>query len=152
MLRERDDEKGAQTMRSKFFHALIAAFGGAFVVSPALAQAESPVETAGISLIEASLDRIATEQGVLGFARELAAMNDLSGAATSLEAFLITHEASEAVRTEYAVTLCRLDDIEAGKFEGAKLLSMKASSQSIEAVTAACGQLTDPAQLAQSGE
>jgi hypothetical protein len=126
--------------------------GAAFVGSPAQAQADFPDETARASVIEASLDRLSTEQGVLGFAGDLAAMNDLSGAATALEAFLLANENSEAVRTQYAVTLCRLDDVEAGKFEGAKLLSMKASTRSIDAVTAACGQLTDPAKLARGEE
>ena len=139
-------------MRAKFFSAFLAFVGGACLVPAAQAQSEFPLEAARIAVIEASLDSIATEAGVLGFARELTAINDLTGAASSLEAFLLANEKSEAVRVEYAVTLCRLDDMEAGKFEGAKLLSMKASAQSIEAVTAACGQLPDPAQLTLSGE
>ncbi len=137
---------------AKICSAFLAVAGAACLVPAAQAQSEFPAETARVAGIEASIDSVATEAGVLNFARELEAASDLSGAASALEAFLIANENSETVRAQYAVTLCHLDDIEAGKFEGAKLLAMKASAQSIEAVTAACGELPDLAKMALSEE
>lgn len=139
-------------MTNSHLYSLLVLLGGSLLATPAVAQTGFPDEAARVRAIEADVDRIATEPGVLAYARELAAANDLSGAASTLEAFLIANENSEAVRAEYAVTLCRLDDIEAGKFEGAKLVSMNASAQTMNAVTAACGQLPDLTNLALSGE
>ena len=139
-------------MTKSHFHSFMVLLGGSLLATPAAAQTGFPDEAARIAAIEAEIDRIASESGVLAHARALAAANDLSGSASTLEAFLIANENSETVRTEYAVTLCRLDDVDAGKFEGAKLVAMKASAQSIQAVTGACGQLPDLASLALSGE
>lgn len=139
-------------MTNSHLYSLLVLLGGSLLATPAVAQTGFPDEAARVRAIEADVDRIATEPDVLAYARELAAANDLSGAASTLEAFLIANENSEAVRAEYAVTLCRLDDIEAGKFEGAKLVSMNASAQTMNAVTAACGQLPDLTNLALSGE
>jgi hypothetical protein len=126
------------------------AFGGLCAttfVTPAMAQG-SPSEAADIAAISADIDAIASESGVLAHARGLAAASDLSGAASALEAYLIGDEKSVPVRAEYAVTLCRLDDVAAGKFEGAKLVAMRADAALLGAVTAACGVLPDPAKLA----
>lgn len=121
--------------------------GSMALAVPALAQTNPSGETE-IAAISADIDALASEAGALAHARKLAANSDLSAAASALEAYLIGDEKSAAVRAEYAVTLCRLDDRVAGKFEGAKLIAMRAAPELMAAVTAACGTLPDPAKLA----
>lgn len=130
----------------------LAGLCAAMLGSPALAQTAAPDEATRIAAIEAIIDAIATEGGVLTHAAKLSAANDLSGAASALEAYLIGDEQSAAVRGAYAVMLCRLDDRAAGKFEGAKLVAMQAATDIIATVTAACGALPDPGKLALGGE
>jgi hypothetical protein len=125
-----------------------AALGAAMLSWPAFAQTAVPDEAARLAAIEADVDANGSETSALAKARALAASNDLSAAASSLEAFLIADEKAQAARAEYAVILCRLDDLAAGKFEGAKLISTKAAPALVAAVTAACGALPDPAKLA----
>lgn len=126
----------------------LAGLCAAMLAMPVFAQTSAPDEAARLAAIEAGVDANRSEASALVYARALAAANDLSGAASSLEAYLIGDEKSQAVRAEYAVTLCRLDDLAAGKFEGAKLISMKAAAALMTTVTAACGALPDPAKLA----
>jgi hypothetical protein len=127
------------------------AFAGlcaALLAIPAVAQSSSPTEAGDVAAVAADVDALATEAGALAHARKLSADSDLSAAASALEAYLISDEKSAAVRAEYAVTLCRLDDMAAGKFEGAKMVAMGASPALLSTVTAACGKLPDPAKLA----
>ena len=124
----------------------------AMLAMPVHAQQAAPDNAARLTAIEVDIDAIATEAGLLAHSRALVAAGDISGAASAQEAFLIGDERSQAVRAEYAITLCRLDDRAAGKFEGAKLVSMKAPGDVIAAVTAACGKLPSLAGLARGEE
>lgn len=126
----------------------LAALSAVMLAVPAAAQNAAPDVAPVVAAIEADIDANATEAGALALARKLSAAQNLSGAASALEAFLIGNARSEAARAEYAVTLCRLDDRSAGKFEGAKLIAMGAPATMIAAVTQACGALPDPARLA----
>lgn len=123
---------------------------GLLLAMPAHAQTGAPSEADSVQAIEAGVDAGTSVAGVLGRSQKLAADQDLSAAASTLEAFLLVNGEAAAVRAEYAITLCRLDDMQAAMFEAAKLASMKPDPSLTAAVRAACGPLPDPVALANS--
>ncbi|MEH6661442.1 MAG: hypothetical protein V7679_07335 [Parasphingorhabdus sp.] len=82
---------------------------------------DAPEVQAELLLLDAEVVESSTEQTALQLAARQIENKDLSGAATTLERYLITDPESSVVRVEYAITLCRLDDLQAGRFEVAKI-------------------------------
>ncbi|MCT2401547.1 hypothetical protein [Novosphingobium mangrovi (ex Huang et al. 2023)] len=96
-----------------------------------------------VSEIEMEADESATEAGALALARAKTSQGDLSGAAAVLERYLLIDKEAVEPRAEYAVLLCRLDDVAGGQFEGAKLAGKAPGSDALDRAKAACGGVAD---------
>ncbi|MCJ2178171.1 hypothetical protein [Novosphingobium album (ex Hu et al. 2023)] len=114
--------------------------------------ADPAVNAALVKEIEKEADEASTEAGALSLAQAKAAQGDLTGAAAVLERYLLVDEEAVEPRAEYAVLLCRLDDVPSGQFEGAKLASEVPGSEALGRVKAACGGLADLSKFAANGE
>lgn len=76
---------------------------------------------------------------------------DLTAAASVLERYLIVDADAVGPRAEYAMLLCRLDDLQAGRFERAKLASIPADADVLRLVDGVCGTETVAASRAGKG-
>ncbi|MBT0670974.1 hypothetical protein HT136_21620 [Novosphingobium profundi] len=136
---------------------LAALAGGGQAAHARAALEEVPVEMSAqdaalVSEIESEADTSATAAGAQALARTKAEAGDLTGAVAVLERYLLVdHEALEP-RADYAILLCRLDDVEAGRFEGAKIASEANSGAALERVGQACGEIPQLAQVSGEGE
>lgn len=106
---------------------------------------DSPEALEELAVLDVEVSASTTEAGALDLARRKIAVNDLSGAATVLERYLIQDQEAMLARAEYAVTLCRLDDIQAAQLEMLKLSYLAIPADTQARVTAACGPLAPPA-------
>lgn len=133
-----------------------AAMAAMLMASPAMAQIEtidpatqlmpdSPEALQELAMLDVEVSASTTEAGALDLARRKIAVNDLSGAATVLERYLIQDQEAVLARGEYAVTLCRLDDMQAAQLEMLKLSYLAVPADLQARVTAACGPLVQPA-------
>ncbi|WP_123906210.1 hypothetical protein [Sphingorhabdus sp. YGSMI21] len=89
-------------------------------------------------LLDAEIVESSTEGTALQLAAKQIESKDLSGAATTLERYLITDPESLVVRVEYAIILCRLDDLQAGRFEVAKIAENGLDQPTADRVQAEC--------------
>lgn len=121
------------------------------VTAPAMAQSAAETD-AVLAEIDQQKDNIGDEAGALATAAALRDSGDVSGSASVLEAFLIENEEAVTARIEYAVTLCRLDDMQAGRYEAAKVAATGASAQAMAPIVAACGPVPTLAELAGNPE
>tara|TARA_R110001606_G_scaffold56209_11_gene136396 strand:- start:460 stop:933 length:474 start_codon:yes stop_codon:yes gene_type:complete len=97
-----------------------------------------PEVQAELMLLDAEVVESSTEQTALQLAARQIESKDLSGAATTLERYLITDPESLVVRVEYAITLCRLDDLQAGRFEVTKMAGSEIDQATADRVKAEC--------------
>lgn len=121
------------------------------VSAPAMAQSADEID-AVLASIDQQKDAISSEAGALAMAAMLRDNGDVSGAASVLEAFLIENEESVAARIEYAQTLCKLDDLQAGRFEAAKVAATGATGQAMAGIVSACGAVPSAADLVANTE
>ena len=105
---------------------------------PALAQAQ-PVDNASFATLDGEIDTSGSAAGVLALAAQFDATGRPTEASAVLERYLIVDPESAPTRTEYAVLLCRLDDIEAGRYEMAKLSALTIDTAATARLAAACG-------------
>lgn len=109
---------------------------------------DTPEALAEIALLEAEITASTTEESALQFAQQQIDGNDLTGATTTLERYLITDPESVPARIEYAIALCRLDDLQAGQFEVAKLAGAAVDETNVQRLQASCqiapSQMSDP--------
>ena len=110
------------------------------ISAPAMAQSADETN-AVLSEIDQQKDGMLDEASALATSARLRDGGDVAGSASVLEAFLIENEEAVAARAVYAVTLCQLDDLQAGRFEGAKVAAAGASAQVMAPIAAACGQI-----------
>lgn len=133
-----------------------AALAAMLIANPAQAQIEtvdpatelapdSPEALEELAVLDVEVSASTTEAGALDLARRKIAVNDLSGAATVLERYLIQNEEAIMARAEYAITLCRLDDMQAAQLEMLKLSYLAVPADWQQRVTGACGPLAPPA-------
>ena len=137
------------------FGARAALFGGLafFMCASAPALAQSAEETnAVLAEIDRQKDSMMDEASALALSARLRDGGDVSGSASVLEAFLIENEEAVAARIEYAVTLCRLDDLQAGRFEGGKVAATGASAAAMAPIVAACGKIPSVEELTSGAE
>lgn len=120
--------------------------------APEGSAADPAVNAALVKDIEAETDESATEAGALSLSQAKAAKGDLTGAAAVLERYLLIDRNAVEPRAEYAVLLCRLDDVSSGQFEGAKLASEVPDSEALGRVKAACGGVADLSEYTAKGE
>lgn len=121
------------------------------VSAPAMAQ--SAEETSAVlAEIDRQKDSMMDEASALALSARLRDSGDVSGSASVLEAFLIENEEAVAARIEYAVTLCRLDDLQAGRFEGGKVAATGASAAAMAPIVAACGKILTVEELTSGAE
>lgn len=92
-----------------------------------------------MQVLEQQLAMVETEAGTLELAARLDAQGDLTGAASVLERYLIANRNAVLARAEYAIALCRLDDVRAGLVETAKLASIPAGPDVMQRVAKVCG-------------
>ncbi len=112
----------------------------------------SATNDAIIADIENEADESASEASALALSQSKADSGDLTGAAAVLERYLlIAHDAVEP-RARYAVLLCRLDDLEGGRFEGAKIASGTDTGSAVQEVETVCGPVPDIAATIARGE
>lgn len=97
-----------------------------------------PEIRAELALLDAEVVESATEETALQLAARQIANKDLSGAATTLERYLIADPEALVVRTEYAITLCRLDDLQAGRFEVVKMAGNELDQATTDRIQAEC--------------
>lgn len=113
-----------------------------------LAVLDTPEAQAELARLDAEVLESNSEQTAFQLAQRQIADNDLSGAATTLERYLIADSESQFIRTEYAIILCRLDDLQAGRFEVAKMKIPEMGRSAIQRVQTACrmapSQMTSP--------
>lgn len=140
--------QGAARLPLALLGTMVMALG---VSSPAMAQSAAETD-AVLAEIDQQKDNIGDEAGALATAAALRDSGDVSGSASVLEAFLIENEEAVTARIEYAVTLCRLDDMQAGRYEAAKVAATGASAQAMASIVAACGPIPTLAELAGSAE
>ncbi|WP_173208008.1 FecR domain-containing protein [Sphingopyxis sp. BSNA05] len=99
---------------------------------------DAPEVQAELLLLDAEIVESSTEGTALQLAAKQIESKDLSGAATTLERYLITDPESLVVRVEYAIILCRLDDLQAGRFEVAKIAENGLDQPTANRVQAEC--------------
>lgn len=80
----------------------------------------------------------ASEDGALGLARQREEAGDLTGATAILERYLLVDAESVVARAAYATLLCRLEDLQAGRIEVAKLSVLAVDEATAREVRAAC--------------
>ena len=119
--------------------------------APAMAQSAEETN-AVLSDIDRQRDSMPDEASALTTSARLRSGGDVAGSASVLEAFLIENEEAVAARAEYAVTLCQLDDLQAGRFEGAKVAATGASAQVMAPIVAACGTIPTVEELTSAAE
>jgi len=81
----------------------------------------------------------ASEDGALGLARQREEAGDLTGATAVLERYLLVDAESVPARAAYATLLCRLEDLQGGRIEVAKLSVLAVDEATASGVRAACG-------------
>ncbi|MDG2003612.1 MAG: hypothetical protein P8J20_09810, partial [Novosphingobium sp.] len=112
--------------------------------NPAMGQALASPAADGVAVeqqvlaLNGELAATETESDTLRFSAGLEADGDLSGAANVLERYLFADHNAVMARAEYALLLCRLDDLEAGRFEEAKLASIPAPPDIMARIAKAC--------------
>ncbi|WP_156135459.1 hypothetical protein [Novosphingobium malaysiense] len=101
------------------------------------------VDAQVVAELEAEADQSSSEAGALALSQSKSEKGDLTGAAAVLERYLLIDKNAIEPRSQYAVLLCRLDDLQSGKFEGAKVASEAPGSEALDRVKAMCGGVTD---------
>ena len=119
--------------------------------APAMAQSADEFDGV-LAEIDQQKDGIADEAGALATSARLRDNGDVSGSASVLEAFLIENEEAVAARIEYAVTLCKLDDLQAGRFPAATVTAAGATPEPMARIVAACGAIPTVDDLTGSAE
>ncbi|WP_417621015.1 hypothetical protein [Parasphingorhabdus sp.] len=99
---------------------------------------DTPEAQAEMALLDTEIMESTTEQSALQLAQRQIDAKDLSGAATTLERYLITDPESQPARIEYAIALCRLDDLQAGHFEVAKMQIPELDQPTVERIQSFC--------------
>lgn len=129
----------------RFFYAtllpsllLVSGNAAAQTVDGATDPLDVPEVQAELVLLDTEIVESSTEQTALQLAARQIDNSDLSGAATTLERYLIADPEALVVRAEYAITLCRLDDLQAGRFEVAKMAGSELDQATTGRIQAEC--------------
>lgn len=101
-------------------------------------QLDSPDVEAELVLLDTEIVESSSKDSALQLSARQIANRDLSGAATTLERYLIADPEAMGLRAEYALTLCRLDDLQAGRFEVAKIEAEALAQSMADRLQAAC--------------
>lgn len=117
---------------------LISGNAAAQTVEDAADPLDAPEVQAELLLLDAEVVESSTEPTALQLAARQIDSKDLSGAATTLERYLLTDPESLVARVEYAITLCRLDDLQAGRFELAKISENRLDQPTADRVQTEC--------------